>query len=222
MPSVLPTPKITVYIVDDHPVFRHGLKQIIQSDEAFLVVGDAGDDTTALAEIPKLKPQMVVVDVRIPKQGGLELVRKLRSLQPGTSCIMLTMHAEESIFNAAMDAEALGYILKEDALELVILGLKAVAAGTIYLSPKIAGWLMRRQRRTSALKEVKAGLTSLTPTERRILHLVAENKTNKQIAAELFISHRTVETHRSKICEKLELQGAHKLLQFAIEHRSEL
>jgi DNA-binding NarL/FixJ family response regulator len=121
-----------------------------------------------------------------------------------------------------MDAGALGYILKEDALELVILGLRAVAAGTIYLSPKVASWLLRRQQRTSALKEAKVGLASLTATEQRILHLVAENKTNKQIAGELFISHRTVETHRSKICEKLELQGAHKLLQFAIEHRSEL
>jgi DNA-binding NarL/FixJ family response regulator len=216
------TPKITVYIVDDHPVFRHGLKQIIQNDEAFVVVGDAGDDATALAEIPKLRPQMVIVDVRLPKQGGLELVRALRALQPGSRCIMLTMHAEESTFNAAMDAGSLGYILKEDALDLVILGLRAVAAGTIYLSPKIASWIMRRQQRASALKEVKAGLASLTATERRILHLVAENKTNKQIAGELFISHRTVETHRSKICEKLELQGPHKLLQFAIEHRSEL
>ena len=135
---------------------------------------------------------------------------------------MLTMHAEESTFNAAMDAGALGYILKEDALELVLLGLKAVAAGTIYLSPKIAGWVLRRQQRASALKESKTGLLTLTPTERRVLQLVAENKTNKEIASQLFISHRTVETHRSKICEKLELQGAHKLLQFAIEHRSEL
>jgi DNA-binding NarL/FixJ family response regulator len=121
-----------------------------------------------------------------------------------------------------MDAGALGYILKEDALDLVLLGLRAVAAGTIYLSPRIANWVVRRQHKVSALKESKTGLAGLTATERRILHLVAENKTNKQIATQLFISHRTVETHRSKICEKLELQGAHKLLQFAIEHRSEL
>jgi len=97
-----------------------------------------------------------------------------------------------------------------------------VAAGTIYLSPRIASWVIRRQQKVSALKESKTGLAGLTATERRILHLVSENKTNKEIATQLFISHRTVETHRSKICEKLELQGAHKLLQFAIEHRSEL
>ena len=215
-------PKTKVYIVDDHPVFRHGLKQVIQADAGFEVVGEAGDDATALAQIPDLKPDIAIVDVRLPKQGGLDLVRRLRSARPQASSIMLTMHAEESTFNAAMDAGALGYILKEDALELVLLGLRAVAAGTIYLSPKIAGWVVRRQQRSSALKETKIGLANLTATERRILRLVSENKTNKEIAGELFISHRTVETHRSKICEKLELQGAHKLLQFAIEHRSDL
>jgi len=214
--------KTTVYIVDDHPVFRHGLKQIIQADAGFAVVGEAGDDVTALAEIPRVKPEIVVVDVRLPRQGGLELVRALRAVRPRAACIMLTMHAEESTFNAAMDAGALGYILKEDALELVLLGLRAVAVGTIFLSPKIAVWLLRRQHRVAALKATKTGLASLTATERRILQLVAENMTNKEIAGQLFISHRTVETHRSKICEKLELQGAHKLLQFAIEHRSAL
>ena len=135
---------------------------------------------------------------------------------------MLTMQAEETTFNAAMDAGAHGYMLKDDALELVLLGIKAVTAGTLYLSPTVSGWLMRRQHRASVLKEMQTGLSSLTATERRVLQLVAENKTNKEIGGELFISHRTVETHRSNICQKLALQGAHKLLQFAIEHRSEL
>jgi DNA-binding NarL/FixJ family response regulator len=220
MTSMVETTRI--YIVDDHPVFRHGLKQMIEADRAFQVVGEAGDDVTALAEIKKLKPAVVIVDVRLPQRGGLELVRALRDVRPNPACIMLTMHGEESTFNAAMDAGARGYILKEDALELVLLGLKAVAAGSLYLSPQISGWLLRRQGRVSALKREKTGLSSLTATERRILQLVAENRTSKEIAGELFISHRTVETHRSNICQKLELQGVHKLLQFAIEHRSEL
>jgi DNA-binding NarL/FixJ family response regulator len=214
--------KTRVYIVDDHPVFRHGLRQVIHADPSFEVVGEAGDDATALAEIAKAKPAVVIVDVRLPQRGGLELVKALRALRPGPACLMLTMHGEEAMFNAAMDAGARGYLLKEDALELVLLGLKAVSAGSFYLSPAISGWLLRRQQRVAALKEQKMGLTALTPTERRVLQFVAENKTNKEIAGELFISHRTVETHRSNICQKLELQGVHKLLQFAIEHRSEL
>ena len=214
--------KIRVFLVDDHPVFRHGLKEIIQSDPRFEVVGECGDGEAALAEIPRAKPQVGILDVNLPRRTGLEVARALRAARPPVACLMLTMHAEESTFNAAMDAGALGYLLKDDAMEMVLLGLKTVAAGGVYLSPSISNWLVRRQQRASALKEEKTGLAALTATERRVLQLVAENKTNKQIGEELFISHRTVETHRSNICQKLHLQGAHKLIQFAIEHRSEL
>ena len=214
--------KIKVFLVDDHPVFRHGLRDIVRADPHFEVVGDCGDGEAALAEIARARPHVVILDINIPKRSGLEVVRALRVAQPRVACLMLTMHAEESIFNAAMDAGALGYLLKEDAMDRVLLGLQTVASGGVYLSPAISAWLLRRQQRTSALKEEKTGLTALTPTERRVLQLVAENKTNKEIGEELFISHRTVETHRSNICQKLRLQGSHKLLQFAIEHRSEI
>jgi DNA-binding NarL/FixJ family response regulator len=216
------TAKIKVFLVDDHPVFRHGLRDIVRADPRFEVVGKCGDGDTALAKIPRAKPQVVILDVNLPGRSGLELVRALRGTKPPVACLMLTMLAEESTFNAAMDAGAQGYLLKEDAMEMVLLGLKAVASGGVYLSPATSGWLLRRQGRASVLKEEKTGLASLTATERRVLLLVAANKTNKEIAAELFISHRTVETHRSHICQKLELQGAHKLIQFAIEHRSAL
>jgi DNA-binding NarL/FixJ family response regulator len=214
--------KIRVFLVDDHPVFRHGLKEIIQSDPRFEVVGECGDGEAALAEIPRAKPQVAILDVNLPRRTGLEVARALRAARPPVACLMLTMHAEESTFNTAMDAGALGYLLKDDAMDMVLLGLKTVAAGGVYLSPSISNWLVRRQQRASALKEEKTGLAALTATERRVLQLVAENKTNKQIGEELFISHRTVETHRSNICQKLQLQGAHKLIQFAIEHRSEI
>lgn len=216
------TGKIKVFLVDDHPVFRHGLREIVSADPHFEIVGECGDGDTATAEIPRAKPQVVVLDVNLPGRSGLELVRALCRANARVACLMLTIHAEESTFNAAMDAGAQGYLLKEDAMEMVLLGLKTVAAGGVYLSPAISGWLVRRQHRASALKEEKTGLGNLTSTERRVLLLVAENKTNKEIAETLFISHRTVETHRSNICQKLQLQGAHKLLQFAIEHRSEI
>ena len=216
------TGKIKVFLVDDHPVFRHGLREIIHADPRFEVVGECGDGDTALAEIPKAKPQVVILDVNLPGRSGLEVARALHATRPRVACLMLTMLADESAFNAAMDAGAQGYLLKDDAMEMVLLSLKTVAAGGVYLSPAISAWLVRRHQRGSALKEEKTGLLALTATERRVLQLVAENKTNKEIGEALFISHRTVETHRSNICRKLELQGAHMLLQFAIEHRSEI
>jgi DNA-binding NarL/FixJ family response regulator len=216
------TGRIKVLLVDDHPVFRHGLREIVDADPRFEVVGECGDGDAALAAVPRSKPQVVILDVSLPGRNGLEVVRALRAANPRVLCLMLTMHADESTFNAAMDAGAHGYLLKDDAMDMVLLGLKAVAAGGVYLSPTISGWLVRRQQRASALKEERTGLAALTPTERRVLELVAENKTNKQIGEELFISPRTAETHRANICQKLQLQGAHKLLQFAIEHRSEI
>jgi DNA-binding NarL/FixJ family response regulator len=162
------------------------------------------------------------VDVQIPKIGGLELVKRFRDMRPSAFCLMLTMSSDESTFNAAMDAGARGYVLKDNAVELAGLGLKVVAAGGLYICPGASRFLLRRQERVSALKLEKTGLASVTPTERRILRLVSENKTNKEIADALFLSPRTVETHRTNLCRKLELHGSNKLLQFAIEHRSEL
>jgi DNA-binding NarL/FixJ family response regulator len=214
--------KITVQIVDDHPLFRRGVRDVIEREPRFSVAGESGDGEAALADVAKLKPAIVLLDLNIPKLSGLQLVRALRDLRPAPAIIVLTMQSEESTFNAAMDAGAQGYILKENAAEDLVLGLKTVAGGGVYLSPSIAGYLLKRTRRASALREEKTGLTSLTPTERQVLRLVAENKTNKEIGAELCMSHRTVETHRANICKKLEMQGPRALLQFALEHRSEL
>nr|AGW45550.1 response regulator [uncultured bacterium Lac161] len=214
--------KTRIVIVDDHPIFRRGLKETIESDRGFVVAGEAGDGESALSRIKSLRPDVAIVDLHLPKVGGLELVRTVRSLPNAPAVIVLTMHNEESAFNAAMDAGAQGYVLKDNAVSDVLLGLKAVATGGVFISPSVAGYLVRRHQRAASLKEEKKGLASLTPTELRILRLVAENKTNKEIGRELFISHRTVETHRSHICEKLELAGSHALLQFAVEHRSQI
>jgi len=214
--------KTRIVIVDDHPIFRRGLKEIIESDAKYIVAGEAGDGETAIQQIKSLKPDVAIVDLNLPKIGGLEVVRTVRALAHPPAVIVLTMQAEESVFDAAMDAGAQGYMVKENAVSDVLAGLKAVAAGGVFISPSVAQFLVRRHQRVAALKEQKKGLTALTPTERRILRLVAENKTNKEIGRELFISHRTVETHRSHICEKLELSGNRALLAFAFEHRSEI
>ena len=214
--------KIRIVIVDDHPIFRRGLREIIESDARYLVAAEVGDGESAIQQIKSLKPDVAVVDLNLPRITGLEVVRAVSALPHPPVIVVLTMQADEGTFNAAMDAGAQGYLVKENAVSDVLAGLKAVAAGGVFISPSVAQFLVRRHHRASALKEQKKGLIALTPTERCILRLVAENKTNKEIAGELFISHRTVETHRSHICEKLELSGNRALLAFAFEHRSEI
>ena len=214
--------KSSIVIVDDHPIFRRGLKEIIEGDSQFAVVAEAGDGETALREVKALKPEVVVLDLHLPKIGGLELVRALRALSHPPAVIVLTMHSEEAMFNAAMDGGAQGYILKENAAEDALVGLKTVASGGVFIGSSVARYLVRRHQRAAALKVEKKGLCALTFTERRILRLVADNKTNKEIGREMFISHRTVETHRSHICEKLELSGNRALLKFAFDHKSDI
>lgn len=214
--------KTRIVIVDDHPIFRRGLKEIIESEANYLVAAEVGDGESAIQQIKSIKPDVAVVDLNLPKITGLKVVRAVCALPHPPVVVVLTMQADEGTFNAAMDAGAQGYLVKENAVSDVLAGLKAVAAGGVFISPSVAGYLVRRHQRASALKEEKKGLALLTPTERRILRLVAENKTNKEIGGELFISHRTVETHRHHMCEKLGLSGNRALLKFAFDHKSEI
>ena len=211
-----------IVIVDDHPIFRRGLKEVIESSGEYVVAGEVGDGESAIQQIKSIKPEVAVVDLNLPKVAGLQVVRAVRALPQAPIAVVLTMQADEGAFNAAMDAGAQGYMLKENAVSDVLAGLKAVAAGGVFISPSVAGYLVRRHQRVSALKEQKKGIAALTPTERRVLQLVAENKTNKEIGSDLFISHRTVETHRMHICGKLELSGNRALLRFAFEHKSQI
>ena len=214
--------KITVFFVDDHPIFRQGLRHVLEADPRLSVVGEAADGPAALAQIKALKPDVALLDIELPQCDGLELAAALRQFRPPVNVIVLTMCKQEAIVNAALDQGVKGYILKDNAATDVTEGIKRVAAGEIFLSPTISAYLLRRGQRTTALHAASPGLGSLSPMERRVLKLLAENKTSKQIGEQMFISHRTVETHLANIRTKLEMHGPHRLLQFAIENRSEL
>jgi DNA-binding NarL/FixJ family response regulator len=214
--------RIKVIIVDDHPLFRQGLRQVVEADPRFELVAEAGDGASALRLIQQHAPDIAVLDVNLPDESGLELARKLQARKSRIRVIMLTMHKEEETFNQAMDLGVRGFVLKENAIQDILNGIVAVAHGEHYLSPSISGYLVRRHNRSEELAVRKPGLDDLTKAERRILKLIAEKKTSKEIAAELFISPRTVEAHRANICDKLDLRGSHSLLQFALENRSSL
>jgi DNA-binding NarL/FixJ family response regulator len=214
--------RTTVLIVDDHPLFRTGLRQVITGDPRFELIGETDDGAVALNLIQEKKPDVAILDVNLPGFTGLEIAQKLHGKHAHTRLIILTMHKEEEIFNRALNLGANGFILKENAVEEIIKAINAVAGGEHYLSPSISGYLVRRRHRAESLAAKKPGLDDLTKAERRILKLVAEKKTSREIGAELFISPRTVEAHRANIIAKLELQGSHSLLQFALENRSSL
>jgi DNA-binding NarL/FixJ family response regulator len=214
--------KIKVLIVDDHPLFRSGLRQVIAGNPEFELAGEAGDGEAALKLIQETRPDVAVLDVNLPRLTGLEIAQRLHNKRSPTRIILLTMHKEEDMVNRALDFGAKGFVLKENAVEEILKAITAVAGGGHYLSSSISGYLVRRRGRAESLAAKKPGLDDLTKAERRILKLVSEKKTSPQIAAELFISPRTVEAHRANICTKLELHGSHSLLQFALENRSSL
>jgi DNA-binding NarL/FixJ family response regulator len=214
--------KTKTLIVDDHPVFRSGLRQLIESDGRFSVVAEASNADEAIAKISEHRPDIAVIDIDLPQVNGLQLAGSIRKMKIGPNIVILTSYKEESLFNAAMDEGVKSYILKENAATDIINGLRAAASGEAYISPTISGFLLRRGERRTQLHQAQPELARLTPTERRILKLIAENKTSREIGKELFISHRTVETHRANICEKLALAGAHPLLEFALRHKSAL
>ena len=216
------TPEIHVIIADDHPLLRAGLRQVIESDSRLKVVAEASDGAAALEQITAHQPAVAVLDIEMPQLTGFELLRELRARGQTVAVIFLTMYRDEEMFNEALDLGALGYVLKDSATTDIIGAIRAVAAGQPYISPAISALLLKRGARATALGQQKAGLKDLTPTERRILKLISENRTSKGIAAELFISHRTVENHRANICQKLELKGSHSLLKFAFDHKSQL
>jgi DNA-binding NarL/FixJ family response regulator len=214
--------EIKLMIADDHPIFRQGLRQVIDADPGLTIVAEAEDGETTLERLPTSGAEILVLDVDMPNKDGFEVARAIRTERLPVAVIFLTMHKDERFFNAALDLGVKGYVLKDSAVTEIIGSIRAVAAGQEYVSPALTSYLLNRGRRSAALLNEQPGLGQLTPTERRILKLIAEYKTSKAIADELFVSTRTVEHHRQNISEKLELKGTHALLKFAVAHQSEL
>lgn len=214
--------EITILLADDHPIFRRGLRQLIETDASLKILAEAENGKLALELIEQLAPDVAVLDMDMPLLDGIEVVRAIREKQLAVEFIFLTMHKDEDIFNDALDAGAKGYVLKDSAATDILQSIRAVVAGENFISPQLFTYLLSRSTRVASLIKQKPSLDNLTSTERRILKLIAENKTSREIASELFISLRTVENHRANICLKLDLRGAHALLRFALHNKAAL
>jgi DNA-binding NarL/FixJ family response regulator len=195
---------------------------MIEADRNLTVVGEASDGETALQLIETHQPDVAVLDIDMPRIGGFDVVRELERKKNRVKIIFLTMHTEEEIFQTAMDLGVGGYVLKDSATNDIVAGIKSIAAGKPFISPAMSALLLNRRRRAQKLESEKPELDLLTPTERRILKLIAGDKTSREIGKELFISHRTVHAHRAHILQKLNLSGNLALVKFALTHKSSL
>lgn len=214
--------QIKIVLADDHPVVRQGLKQIIENDSRLKIVAQTGDGETALQFIEKLQPDVAVLDIDMPKMDGFAVVREMRGRKIEIPVIFLTMHDEEEIFQAALDLDISGYVLKDSAENDIVESIKSVARNRPFFSNSMSALLLKRRQRNDEFEKDYKGLSHLTPTEKRILKLIADNKTSREIADLFNISHRTVETHRTNISKKLNLQGSLALIKFAAANKSEL
>jgi DNA-binding NarL/FixJ family response regulator len=213
--------EVQLLIADDHPLFRDGLKHVVRSHLTGRME-EAAEGKTALKIIQELKPLLCILDINMPLLDGLSIARKMREQRLPGEIIFLTMHKEEELFAAAMDLGVKGYVLKDGALNEIIDCIQCVAAGRRYISPALTDYLLKRQAKAQALARKQPGLARLTPAERRILKLIAEGSTSKEIADGLGLSARTVENHRTNICAKLDVHGIHGLVKFAYENKSSL
>ena len=211
-----------ILIADDHPIFRRGLRDVVREDDSVQLLGEAGDGAEALRLIAELKPHVAVIDHDMPKLNGLQVALAVRRQKLPVALVMLTMFKEERLFNEAMGAGFLGYVLKENAASDLIQCIHAVAAGRAFISSVLSPFLLQRGDRVKTLAQEKPGLNNLTPAERRILKLIAADFTSKEIAEQLGLSFHTVENHRSNISTKLGLSGSHSLLKFAFDNKSSL
>jgi len=208
--------RIAVLLADDHALIRAGLRLVVQLHPEFTVVGEADDGRQAVAMAQSLKPDVVVMDIGMPNLNGIEACRQIRESLPETHVVMLSMHSDEGYILQALKAGARAYLLKDSAESDLARAIHAAAEGKSFFSPAVGKVLledyMRRLRRTGG----EDSYDLLSPREREILQLVAEGKSSKEIAGLLELSVYTVETHRARIMQKLNLRGVPELILYAV------
>jgi len=211
--------KKSILIADDHPIFRGGLRALIESDPSFSVVAEATDGEEAIASITSQRPEIAILDYNMPKLNGFAVLGEISKLKLDVIPVMLTMHNDEAMFAKAFELGVKGYVLKDSASVDIVNCLHAVSQGQIYTSAAVTTFLYKRASRG---QQPPDGLESLTPAERKILRMIADYKTSREIADELCVSVRTVENHRSNISSKLGVNGSHALIKFALQHQTDL
>jgi DNA-binding NarL/FixJ family response regulator len=210
--------KKTVFIVDDHPLLRQGLALMIDREPDLMVCGEAEEAHAALKEIAALKPDILIVDISLKGPDGLDLLKNLRTLYPDLAVLILSMHDESIYAERALRARANGYIMKQEATEKVLVAIRRILAGEIYLSEKMASKLLHQFISGASWNE-KSRLSALSDRELEVFRQIGEGRTTRQIAENLRLSIKTVETYQAHIKEKLSLRTGRELVQHAIQSK---
>jgi two-component system response regulator NreC len=207
---------IRILLADDHTVVRKGLRLLLESQPGLTVVGEASDGRTAVALAEQDAPDVVVMDVAMPTLNGIEAARQITAKLPLVAVVFLSMHSDESYVLKALKAGARGYLLKDSAEHDLILAVRSVAQGKSFFSPAISKMMVEDYMRELQERQIEDSYELLTTREREVLQLLAEGKSNKEVAAVLNLSLYTVETHRGNILQKLNLHSGAELILYAI------
>jgi DNA-binding NarL/FixJ family response regulator len=205
-----------IVIADDHSLFRKGMKRLIEDMPGLEVVGEAGDGLELLELLKEKAPDLAVVDISMPNLRGIEATREIRTLYPDTKVLVLTMHKSKEYLYHSISAGAQGYLLKEDSDVELLSAIETIRKGGIYMTRSLVGDLAQDLSQIYSGKE-KVLRDPLSTREKEVLKLIAEGKSNNEIAKLMFISIRTVEHHRASIMEKLDLKKTAALVRYAIE-----
>ena len=213
-PTVARKPKTKVLLVDDHPILRAGLGKLINQEADMMICGEAEDGPTAFDLAGTLNPDIAVIDISLKGSNGIELVKNLKARYPDLPTLVLSMHDESLYAERALRAGSLGYIMKEEAIEQVLVAIRKVLQGEIFLSEKMKGKMLQ-QMASGKGKVISSPIEQLTDRELEVFRLIGEGCSTRQIAGQLHLSVRTVEAYREYIKSKLNLKNATELVQHA-------
>jgi DNA-binding NarL/FixJ family response regulator len=210
--------KKKILLVDDHPLFRAGLKSLLVDNPSFQIIGEAGDGEEAIRLTKTLKPDLLLLDITLPDKSGIEITRELKERFPEILIMIVSMHSRIDYITESFRAGALGYVIKESAAERLVQGLETVARGEYFLdsslSHKVVEKILGFPTKEAIITDEK--YASLTPREEQVLRLLAEGHSAREVGEKLFISPKTVENHRANIMDKLDLHSTLDLIRYAV------
>jgi len=207
---------LRILLADDHGIVRRGLKSLLESQPGLEVIGEAADGLEAVRLCGELSPDLLIVDISMPLMNGIEVASRAQKLEPAPAVIILSMHVDESYIMRALGAGARGYLVKDATDEDLIPAVRAVAAGKPFFSPTVAAVLMEDYVRQLRARGLSDSYDLLTDREREVLQLLAEGRSNKEVAALLDVGLSTVETHRANLMQKLNLHNTAEIVLYAV------